>query len=202
MSLNFLCVSGCSWRVQGGLKFERQLHHGRLLEIHQLSCVCCHCGHNYRSDIRPRNPKHMEPTHNLSMWNEHFMLKSCFTFLCVFEGFWAAGGLFWTNFLPLQCISVCICFKMTCAWWWTLGGRPEMRWDANSFQSGRLWEHESQLYRWPDLLRVLRTVWDPAQHDGAQQGGQVHARYREEHLWLPRGQDRAQGEELSNHLAS
>lgn len=53
---------------------------------------------------------------------------------------------------------------------------------ANSLQFCRLWEHESQLYGWTDLLCVLRTIWYPAQHGGAQQGGQVHACHGEEHL--------------------
>ncbi|XP_042292853.1 potassium channel subfamily K member 17 isoform X2 [Thunnus maccoyii] len=53
-SLSFLAqfviligFSGCSRCFKGGPEFERQQHNGRLLEIHQLSCVCCHCGHNY-----------------------------------------------------------------------------------------------------------------------------------------------------------
>ncbi len=49
--VNFICISGRSRRVQGGPKFERQLYYGWLLEIHQLGCVCCHRGHNYRLDI-------------------------------------------------------------------------------------------------------------------------------------------------------
>ncbi len=52
----FICVSGCAWCVQGGPEFERQSHDGWLLEIYQLSCVFCHCGHNYRSDITGSNP--------------------------------------------------------------------------------------------------------------------------------------------------
>lgn len=75
-----------------------------------------------------------------------------------------------------------------------------VRSDTNSLQFCRLWEHKSQLYCWPDLLCVFRTIWYPAQHGGAQQGGQVHACYREEHLRLPRGEDRAKGEEIFNHL--
>lgn len=71
---------------------------------------------------------------------------------------------------------------------------------TNSLQFCRLWEHESPFHCWPDLLCVLRTDRYPAQHGGAQQGGQVHARYREEHLRLPRGEDRAKSEQIFNHL--
>lgn len=68
-----------------------------------------------------------------------------------------------------------------------------VRWDLSDFF--RLWEHQPQHHSWTDLLRLLRRVRDPAQHGGAEQGGQVHAGDREEHLWLPGGEDGPQGEE-------
>lgn len=62
---------------------------------------------------------------------------------------------------------------------------------------GRLWEHQPQHHGGSDLLRVLRSVWRPAQRGGAQQGGQVHAGYREEHLRFPAGEDRPKGEDTN-----
>lgn len=67
---------------------------------------------------------------------------------------------------------------------------------VNSWSFSRLWEHESQLHSWTDLLCVLCIIWNTTQCGGAQQGWQVHAGNREEHLHSPGGESNAQGEKI------
>lgn len=64
-----LSVAGCSGGVQIGPEFERQLHIGRFLEIHQLGFVRCHRGHDYRSVVTGRTPKQHSCPRSTNTWD-------------------------------------------------------------------------------------------------------------------------------------
>lgn len=48
---SFIVFSGCSGCIKTGPQFEGQSHHRWVLEVHELSCVCCYRGYNYRYDF-------------------------------------------------------------------------------------------------------------------------------------------------------
>lgn len=144
----FNVFSDCSGCIKTGPQFEGQSHHRWVLEVHELGCVCCYRGYNYRYDCSVISHKHgflLLEIYNLDVFVFHQRARNN-TFLQVM-GTW----------VPLPrlarssaCSSRYLVFHLM---WWCSTGWASTCW--HSSRTSALFWRGKQSTRWEDVFVIL-----------------------------------------------